>query len=96
VKKANQGRCRVETPDASDGRATLVQFSERGWSAYREAWTAVHHLQEEWAELVGNNEMEKFLATLAHLASHLSETEQAEQNLEKSTSRLRGRRHTGL
>jgi len=81
-------------PDARDGRATLVQFSERGWLAYRVAWTAVLQLQEEWAQLVGENEMEAFLATLAHLASLLSE--RAAQSPEQRPARLRGRRHASL
>ncbi|WP_052488003.1 MarR family winged helix-turn-helix transcriptional regulator [Gordoniibacillus kamchatkensis] len=82
-------------PDANDGRAALVQFSERGWSAYHVAWTAVQHLQEEWAQLVGQNEMDHFIATLTYLANHVSETEQEEPSVEQGP-RLRGRRHTGL
>ncbi|MCC3374533.1 MarR family winged helix-turn-helix transcriptional regulator [Cohnella sp. REN36] len=83
-------------PDANDGRATIIQFSERGWSAYREARTSVLGLQEEWAQLVGKNEMETFLATLAQIANSLSVTEHAEQSQDKGPKRLRGRRHTGL
>jgi DNA-binding MarR family transcriptional regulator len=83
-------------PDASDGRATLVQFSERGWSTYEVARTAVLQLQEEWAQLVGQDEMEAFLATLARLTSLLSETESAAHIPKPRPVRLRGRRHTGL
>jgi len=83
-------------PDSSDGRATLVQFSERGWATYEAATTAVRELQEEWGAAVGKDEMEAFLATLARLASLFSETESAAHIPKPRSARLRGRRHTGF
>jgi DNA-binding MarR family transcriptional regulator len=80
-------------PDAHDGRATLVQFSERGWLTYEVASAATLQLQKEWAELVGSDEMQVFLATLALIANHTT-AQQTEQNT--SPARLRGRRHAGL
>jgi DNA-binding MarR family transcriptional regulator len=80
-------------PDAHDGRATLVQFSERGWLTYEVASAATLQLQKEWAELVGSDEMQVFLATLALIANHV-EVQQTEQNI--GSTRLRGRRHAGL
>ncbi|QBD82618.1 MarR family transcriptional regulator [Ktedonosporobacter rubrisoli] len=83
-------------PDPSDGRATIVQFSERGWATYEVATTAVRSLEEEWARAVGREEMEAFLAILARLASLSSESEKAAQIPKPRSARLRGRRHTGL
>lgn len=83
-------------PDKSDGRATLVQFSERGWSTYEVARAAVQQLQEEWARVVGQDEMEAFLATLARLANLSSSLDDTAHVTKPRPARLRGRRHTGL
>lgn len=78
-------------PDARDGRATIVQFSDRGWATYEEASAAILQVQEEWAKVIGQDEMEAFLTTLARLANLPPETP-----TQPYPSRLRGRRHTGL
>ncbi len=83
-------------PDAHDGRATIVQFSERGWATYEVARGAVLQLQEEWARAVGRDEMEAFLVTLASLASLSSSVDDAVPTSKPHPARLRGRRHTGL
>lgn len=83
-------------PDPEDGRATIVQFSERGWATYEVARRAVLQLQEEWARAVGQDEMEAFLTTLARLASLSRSTERAAHTVKPRPARLRGRRHSGL
>jgi DNA-binding MarR family transcriptional regulator len=82
-------------PDASDGRATLVQLSERGWLIHRVARAAIQQVQEELTQAVGKDEMEVFLSTLARLTSWLSKEEAARSN-GPLKARARGRRHAGF
>ncbi|MBO0796073.1 MAG: MarR family transcriptional regulator [Ktedonobacteraceae bacterium] len=82
--------------DARDGRATLVQFSERGWTTYEVASAAVRELREAWASIIGQDEMDAFLTTLARLASLSSSREEGATTSKSRPARLRGRRHTSL
>lgn len=82
-------------PDSRDGRATLVQLSERGWQIHRVARAVVQQVQEELTQVVGQQEMEVFLATLAQLTHWLSKAE-VERGNEQRLAQARGRRHTSL
>jgi len=81
--------------DPSDGRATLVRLSERGWSVHQVARAAVQGVQEEWTQVVGTAEMGVFLATLARLADQSAEAETTDQSTGQRTARWRGRRTIG-
>ncbi len=81
--------------DPSDGRATLVRLSERGWSVHQVARAAVQGVQEEWTQVVGTAEMGVFLATLARLADQSAEAETTDQSTGQRTGRWRGRRTIG-
>jgi DNA-binding MarR family transcriptional regulator len=81
--------------DPSDGRVTIVQFSERGWLVHQVARAAVQAIQEEWTQVVGQAEMEAFLATLARLADLSTETKTTDQNNGQPAARFRGRRSVG-
>ncbi len=82
-------------PDSSDGRATIVRLSERGWLVHQAARAAVQWVQDEWAQVVGKAEMEAFLATLARLADLATEAETTDRNNGQHRARLRGRRSVG-
>ena len=89
-----EGRRYVErVPDSSDGRATLVQLSERGWAVHQVARRAVQRVQEEWTRAVGRAEMEAFLSTLAYLADLAAEGATADRSNGRRKARLKGRRH---
>src|SRR3982074_834872 len=45
-------------PDPSDGRAVLVQRTERGWMVNRTARQVVEETQAEWARELGREEVE--------------------------------------
>lgn len=82
-------------PDPRDSRATLVQYTTRGWKVHRVARAAVQRVQDEWTRAIGPNEMEAFLETLARLANRAVEESTAESNRKQRTTRLRGRPHRG-
>ncbi len=82
-------------PDPSDGRATVVCFSERGWLVHQVARAAVQRVQEEWAQVVGPAEMEALLATLARLADQSTKAETMDRRTGQHSARWRGRRSIG-
>jgi DNA-binding MarR family transcriptional regulator len=89
-----EGRRYVErVPDSSDGRATLVQLSERGWAVHQVARRAVQCVQDEWTRAVGKSEMEVFLSTLARLADLADSGATADRSNGQRKARLKGRRH---
>jgi DNA-binding MarR family transcriptional regulator len=82
-------------PDPSDGRATLVRLSERGWSVHQVARAAVQSVQDEWTKVVGTAEMEAFVATLVRLADQSTEAKMNGRSTEQRKTRWRGRRTIG-
>jgi len=55
-------------PDPRDGRAVLIQRTERGWALNRTARRIVQELQDEWADALGEEEMKQLLRLLRRLA----------------------------
>jgi DNA-binding MarR family transcriptional regulator len=55
-------------PDSSDGRAVLIRRTERGWALNRTLRRLVQELQDEWANALGEEEMEQLLHLLRQLA----------------------------
>ncbi len=80
-------------PDSSDGRATLVQLSERGWAVHQVARRVVQCVQEEWTRAVGQSEMEAFLTTLARLSELAVSGATANRRNGQRKARFKGRRH---
>jgi DNA-binding MarR family transcriptional regulator len=57
----------VRKPDPKDGRAQLVFLTERGEAVRPIAVAAGRRVEERWAELVGNEEIETLRESLKHL-----------------------------
>ena len=55
-------------PDPADGRAKLIQFSDRGWAAVAAALDAFTLIERELAEKVGSRRMQELRETLSRLA----------------------------
>jgi len=55
-------------PDPSDGRARLIQLTERGTALMDTMFAAALELSEEWAERVGRKRFNAFQKTLIELA----------------------------
>jgi DNA-binding MarR family transcriptional regulator len=55
-------------PDPSDGRAVLVQRTDRGWMVNRTARRVVEETQAEWARALGHEEFDHLLSHLRRLA----------------------------
>jgi DNA-binding MarR family transcriptional regulator len=55
-------------PDPSDGRALLVQRTDRGWMVNRTARRVVEETQAEWARALGREEFDHLLSHLRRLA----------------------------
>jgi len=60
-------------PDPTDGRATLIRRTERGWDVSRIARQVVEELQQEWAQGLGEKEFAQLLQHLRRLATFLDE-----------------------
>lgn len=60
-------------PDPTDGRATLVRRTARGWEVNRIAREVVEQVQAEWTEALGEERIHDLLDTLRRLAVHLNE-----------------------
>jgi DNA-binding MarR family transcriptional regulator len=54
-------------PDPRDRRATLIRRTERGWEVNRIARDTVEAAQDEWRELMGDDEFSQVLAGLRRL-----------------------------
>jgi DNA-binding MarR family transcriptional regulator len=54
-------------PDPTDGRATLIQRTERGWAVNRIAAQVVEATQAEWSAALGQETFALFLQSLRHL-----------------------------
>lgn len=55
-------------PDPTDRRAQLVRRTERGWEFNRAARRLVQEIQDEWATLIGEEQMRQLLRILRQLA----------------------------
>ena len=55
-------------PDPSDGRAGLVQRTDRGWMVNRTARQVVEETQAEWARALGREDFDHLLSHLRRLA----------------------------
>lgn len=60
-------------PDPTDGRATLIRRTERGWEVNRVAREVVEEIQEEWAQALGEEQFAQLLHNLRRLAILLDE-----------------------
>jgi len=55
-------------PDTTDGRATLIRRTERGWQVNRVAREVVEQLQQQWARELGEEAFTELLHHLRRLA----------------------------
>jgi DNA-binding MarR family transcriptional regulator len=60
-------------PDPTDGRATLIRRTERGWEVNRVARQVVEEIQREWTEALGQERFTALLDALRQLAAVLDE-----------------------
>ena len=60
-------------PDPTDGRASLVRRTERGWEVNRIAREVVEQVQAEWIQALGEERFAEMLGTLRQLAIYLNE-----------------------
>ena len=58
-------------PDPTDGRAQIVQRTERGWEVNRVARQVVAEVQDEWASALGEERMEQLRELLGDLVRFL-------------------------
>ncbi|MFL5842107.1 MAG: MarR family winged helix-turn-helix transcriptional regulator [Thermoleophilaceae bacterium] len=56
-------------PDPSDGRATVVDLTERGEAAIRVIRASVRRLEREWENELGRSRFAQFRETLAAAAA---------------------------
>ena len=63
-------------PDPRDGRAVLIRRTERGWALNRTLRRLVQELQDEWARMLGEKEMEHLLRLLRRLAGLVGDASQ--------------------
>jgi len=54
-------------PDPEDGRAKLIEFTERGWAAVAVALEAFKNIESDFARKVGRQDMRKLRATISRL-----------------------------
>jgi len=55
------------TPDPSDGRAKLIEFTERGWAAVSTALDAFHAIEANLAERIGPARLRQLRRTLLEI-----------------------------
>ena len=60
-------------PDPTDGRAILIRRTPRGWEVNRIARQVVEQVQQEWAQVLGQEQFTALLDTLRQLALVLDE-----------------------
>jgi DNA-binding MarR family transcriptional regulator len=60
-------------PDPTDGRAILIRRTEEGWEINRVARQVVEEIQQEWSQLVGEEQWGQLLNLLRMLAGVLDE-----------------------
>jgi DNA-binding MarR family transcriptional regulator len=60
----------TRTPDPADGRATLVQFTDAGWTYLRDAHDIKKELELEYAEVLGVPGLAELRALLTALIDH--------------------------
>jgi DNA-binding MarR family transcriptional regulator len=58
-------------PDPKDGRAQIVRRTEKGRKVNRIARETVEKVQNEWAQVIGEEKMAELLETLRELAQHI-------------------------
>jgi DNA-binding MarR family transcriptional regulator len=58
--------------DPSDGRAQIIQRTERGWEVERIARASIQHLEDEWGAALGHERMQQLRGTLEDLAAIIS------------------------
>ncbi len=73
-------------PDPTDGRAVLIRRTERGWEVNRVAREVVEQLQQEWVQVVGEEQFRQLLQHLRRLALYLEGPTGTAGNLHTSTS----------
>src|SRR4051794_39629955 len=57
-------------PDPDDGRATLVQFTDAGWTYLRDAHEVKQELEAEYAEILGASGLAELRSLLTALIDH--------------------------
>lgn len=59
----------TRVPDPADGRASLIQFTERGRAAGEVARASLARLEVEWADLLGADDLDQLRALLRRLVA---------------------------
>ncbi len=59
----------ARVPDPADGRASLIQLTDRGRAAAAAARASLWRLEAEWAALLGGDELEQLRALLRRLVT---------------------------
>jgi DNA-binding MarR family transcriptional regulator len=66
-----QHRYLERVPDPQDRRAQIVRRTARGWALNQAAWRIVQEIQDEWAVLVGEDDMNQMIASMRRLVARL-------------------------
>lgn len=61
-------------PDPADGRAKTIRRTDRGWAFQRLAGEVVAKVEEEWTDLIGEEELGGLKKTLTRLCAALGYT----------------------
>ena len=84
-------------PDSTDGRATLIRRTERGWQVNRVAREVVEQLQQQWARALGEETFAELLQHLRRLALLVDEplgaSERAAPNPSPKQKRYKAKEH---
>ena len=62
-------------PDPSDGRAKLIDLTERGRKLQADAGNRVAEIEQQWLAIVGNRRFTEMCATMQCLLDHLDPDE---------------------
>ena len=56
-------------PDPSDGRAKIIQLTDRGAGAWQAGWGVIADLRSQWAERYGEERVTEMVALLSDIAA---------------------------
>jgi DNA-binding MarR family transcriptional regulator len=60
-------------PDPHDGRARIVQLTERGWNFQRTTYEAVANLEQHWTDVLGSERMDLLIGLLMELVAKVGD-----------------------